>query len=254
MNRNRPTIGRCRAPWTWVIATPSVIAFALTMAGGAHNDEPPEEPTPSAEAPQPSDDDETPASLDDLLGIASDEGDRSAAEAARRDSEEQLKRELAETRIADAFAIALAKMSTTADLLDVKFDSGLGTQRLQEEILVKLDQLIDQARKLQSAGGSSVQTGTPSQSSTPPKPGPRGNNPRTGEQREGPARDSQAGDPPPRRDGDLNRVLQEHRSEWGHLPQRIRDMLLQGRTEKFSSMYEQLTREYYRHLAEDGSS
>jgi hypothetical protein len=43
------------------------------------------------------------------------------------------------------------------------------------------------------------------------------------------------------------------RSEWGSLPQRVRDMLLQGRNEKFSSLYEKLTGEYYRRLAEGDS-
>jgi hypothetical protein len=52
----------------------------------------------------------------------------------------------------------------------------------------------------------------------------------------------------------LNRVFEESRTEWGGLPQRVRDMLLQGRGEKFSSLYEQMTREYYRKLAEEGST
>ena len=37
------------------------------------------------------------------------------------------------------------------------------------------------------------------------------------------------------------------------LPERIREMLLQGKQETFSSLYEQLTQEYYRRLAEEGS-
>ena len=47
--------------------------------------------------------------------------------------------------------------------------------------------------------------------------------------------------------------LEEERTEWGNLPERVRDMLLQGSKEKFSSLYKQLTREYYRRLAEEGS-
>ncbi len=53
--------------------------------------------------------------------------------------------------------------------------------------------------------------------------------------------------------GDINTMIEEQRTEWGNLPQRVREMLLQGREEKFSSLYEELTREYYRRLAEDGS-
>ena len=66
--------------------------------------------------------------------------------------------------------------------------------------------------------------------------------------------DSREGSTPPGREGDVNQVFDEARSEWGALPERVRDMLLQGREEKFSSLYEQLTREYYRRLAEEGSS
>ena len=44
--------------------------------------------------------------------------------------------------------------------------------------------------------------------------------------------------------------MEELDREWGGLPRRIRDMLMQGRREAFSSVYEQMTREYYRRLAE----
>ena len=43
--------------------------------------------------------------------------------------------------------------------------------------------------------------------------------------------------------GDVDTVLEEGRTEWGNLPQRVRDMLLQGRREKFSSLYKRLTNE-----------
>ena len=65
--------------------------------------------------------------------------------------------------------------------------------------------------------------------------------------------DSQEGDPPPMQQGDINTVLEESRAEWGSLPPRVRDQLLQGRKEKFSSLYQQLTQEYYKRLAEEGS-
>ena len=54
-------------------------------------------------------------------------------------------------------------------------------------------------------------------------------------------------------EGDINTVMDETRSEWGNLPQRVRDMLLQGRREKFSNLYDQLTAEYYKRLAEEGT-
>ena len=48
-------------------------------------------------------------------------------------------------------------------------------------------------------------------------------------------------------------MIDETYQEWGNLPARVRDVLTQGRNQPFSRLYEQLTREYYRRLAEEGS-
>ena len=82
---------------------------------------------------------------------------------------------------------------------------------------------------------------------------PLRNNPNQGSQRSNSPADSQDGDPPPQQTGDINTMLEETDVEWGSLPERYRDELLQGRKEKYSSMYERLTREYYERLAEQGS-
>ena len=47
--------------------------------------------------------------------------------------------------------------------------------------------------------------------------------------------------------------LSESRIEWGQLPARVRELVLQGRRDKVSTLYERLTREYYRKLAEEAS-
>ena len=47
--------------------------------------------------------------------------------------------------------------------------------------------------------------------------------------------------------------LSESRIEWGKLPERVRELVLQGRRDRVSSIYERLTREYYRRLAEEAS-
>jgi hypothetical protein len=60
-------------------------------------------------------------------------------------------------------------------------------------------------------------------------------------------------DPPSPQDADPNSILEETRSEWGNLPQRVRDMLLQGRKDSYSPLYKRLTEEYYKRLAEEGS-
>ncbi len=199
-------------------------------------------------------DDDVPPSLDELLGIEEDEENVTAAEIAERQAEEELQRRLNAQEITDAFEFAIHKMTLSAELLDERFDTGLGTQRVQEEVLAKLDQLIDEAKK-QCKGSGSGSGSSQGQRSKEQKPGKQGGDPSQEKQRQDqPAGESKPGDPPSPQQGDLNTVLQESRAEWGSLPQRVRDMLLQGREEKFSSLYEQLTREYYRRLAEEGSS
>jgi hypothetical protein len=200
---------------------------------------------------QKDDDASSPPSLDDLLGLEEEEQDHSADEAARRDHEEELERRLSEERLTDAFAEAIAKMSLSAEMLEDRFDTGLGTQRVQEEIIEKLTQLIDEAQQMQSSSSSS--SSSASASAQPQQsPGQQGgrsdqSSPSNGQDGEG----NQEQDPPPTQQADVNVMLEEMRQEWGSLPDRIREMLLQGREERFSGLYEQLTREYYRRLAED---
>ena len=227
------------------MALRAVMVLAVAVAAGATQN------TPDAPDAEPAEEQsqELP-SLDALLGIT-EEPDRSAAEAADRDVEDELERELAEIRITDAFALALEKMSISADLLDLKLDSGLGTQRVQEEILAKLDQVIDQAQQMQAMGaGASGSGSSRKRQSSPAQPAP--SQPRPGGERQAQSQDSQAGGPPPRQDGDINTVMEESRTEWGHLPDRIRQMLLQGLNDKYSSLYRRLTEEYYQRLAEEG--
>ena len=52
----------------------------------------------------------------------------------------------------------------------------------------------------------------------------------------------------------LGGALDGSGSEWGNLPPRIRDLLRQGKQDEYSTIYERLTAEYYRRLAEDSNS
>ena len=193
-----------------------------------------------------------PPSLDDLLGLETDKSEVQADEAARAESERELQRRLDEKEITDAFLVALDKMATSAKRLGELFDTGLATQRVQQDILAKLDQLIDKARQMQSLGQASASRSTSSQKSRSQSPGQRKNQ-ANNSRRDGTPQDPQAGDPPPRQDGDIHTILQEAGVEWGNLPERIRQELRQGRNDKFSSMYRRLTEEYYKRLAEEGS-
>ncbi len=244
-------------PRWFLFPPPATALLALAAVGLADATAPPQGDAPTAESGRQQRTshlpDEAPPSLDELLGLEREDKDRSAIEAAQRDAEQELQRALAEARITDAFALALEKMTISADLLELELDPGLGTQRLQEEILSKLDELIDQARELRSVGGKPPPDGRRLQSRTVPRPQPGHDASCDCKQCASSPQDPQHGGLPPGRDEEINRVLEETATEWGHLPGRIRDMLLQGRNERFSSLYEQLTREYYERLAEEGS-
>jgi hypothetical protein len=202
------------------------------------------------------------STIDDLLGITQEQpGAANASNAAGNDHQDQLKKELNEEQVADAFTQAIDKMSISARLLDTQFDPGVGTQRVQEDIIAKLNQLIDQAKKSKSKSKSSSSCNNPSQHSQQnPKTNPTPQSSKAAQKSQNDAakrndkpKDSQEGDPPALQQGDVNTLIDETRSEWGSLPQRVRDMLLQGRRDKFSSLYQQMTQEYYKRLAEEGT-
>jgi hypothetical protein len=231
-------------------------AAVIIVRASAQDSAPPTLPEPPPEpqdAPAP-----PPSSLDELLGIEEDQRDASGQRAAEQDSSEELKRQLQQRTISDSFRVAIEKMSLSADLLDRQFDSGLGTQRVQEEILARLDQLLDQARRQQSASSSSSSSsqrgGSSRNSQNQPGRKPHDADPQ-GSQRDRSSQpaDSRAGEPPPMEQGDLSGALESTGAEWGNLPERIRELLLQGRKEKYSALYDRLTREYYRRLAEESS-
>ncbi len=193
-------------------------------------------------------------SLDELLGLEPAGRVRGTVDVADRERQEELRRQLAEAQLADAFAVALEKMAWSADLLEHRLDPGLGTQRVQEDILLKLDQLIEQARNRQNAStrSSSSQGGQPSDAN-PMNPGQQPDQAKAGSRRTSNPSDSGQGDPPPRQDGAINTVLEETRTEWGSLPGRIRELMMQGQRGKYSRLYRELTAEYYKRLAQESS-
>jgi hypothetical protein len=45
--------------------------------------------------------------------------------------------------------------------------------------------------------------------------------------------------------------LDTARAAWGNLPERVRDSLLEGSSDYFSSLYEAMTEAYYKKIAEE---
>ncbi len=230
-----------------------VIALVAIVAGVAAAQDRGDDPTPDDEqtAPDTTEPKAIP-SLDELLGLEPADREPGAEETAERERRQELERQLSEAQLADSFALALEKMGLSADLLEARLDPGLGTQRVQEDILAKLDQLIDQARKMQQSSrssGSSSRGGSPDQGGMQ-QPG------RQQQSRipaEGGSSTGQPGGPPPRADGAINTILDETRAEWGNLPVHVREMMLQGQGGTKSKLYLELTNKYYERLAREAS-
>jgi len=199
------------------------------------------------DAPQPDDSPASLPSLDDLLGIEQEERPDDVVEDLPHRS--ALERALSDGEVSDVFRQAVTEMRDVADLLDAA-DAGARAQRLQQDILLKLDQLIEQAQQQQSQSSSSSSSSSSSQSPTRNQQRAQQQSQQSSESQ---SSDSGEGSPPSRRDGELNDLVQGSSAAWGALPTRVRDALMQGSSDRFSSLYESLTESYFRRLAEEAA-
>lgn len=191
-------------------------------------------------------------SLDELLGLdkgkaKTDDKDKPAADPnnAKSTQDAALERALRPTEDRDDFKATVDLMKETSDRLVAQSDPGLDTQRLQEQVLRKLDKLIDDAQKNQ--GKSSKQKpkdqndqdqnpNQQQQQSSQSKPTPQ------------PGTQAQGGDVP-QQQAQPNSVAAGASAAWGGLPPHVRDALMQGLSDRFSTSYQRLTEEYYKRLA-----
>lgn len=204
--------------------------------------------------------------LDDLLGLPTQKpGGTSGTDASGKDgadgkvrapgdsSTDELDRLLTGKEIGDAIEQAVAMMGDAAERVEGRKDLSLDTQRVQEDIVRKLDQLLASLQKQQQQGGGSSK---PSPSNDPAQ--------RQQAQRQqskaGSSQNKQAtsgtGDKewegPAKQEGPLRPIVETARSAWGDLPARVRESLMQGAGDKFSQRYRVLTEQYYKRLAEEG--
>lgn len=142
---------------------------------------------------------------------------------------------------------ALASMRSSASLLAQQHDPGLAAQRSQAETLRHLDALIALAKKNRNQSQQQQQQQQDQQR-------------QSGQQQQQQSASGQSNSDnqgvdarPSLQQSDLTGDIHETGTEWGGLPPRIRDMLLQGRGENASALYRELTERYYRRLAEDAS-
>lgn len=231
-----------------LIARSLLSALALSAAARAHPDAPkPQEtqPKPAERAPRP---DPLPG-LDELLGLEPAEKPATERDAPPADqAQRELERRLKDQQINHIFEEAVTLMDDVALRIERAVDVGIDTQRLQEDILRRLDAVIAdaEARRQQSSASSSSQADQ--QSSSPPRQRPGSQ--QQAQNDESPSPDGGENVPPAHREGRLRDLGDAGSAAWGALPERIRETLLQGAGDRFSALYEALTEEYYRRLAE----
>jgi hypothetical protein len=150
----------------------------------------------------------------------------------------------------EALGDAISLMDRVAQRIDADNDISIATQRLQEDILRKLDQVIESAQNNQQGGGGSSSSAQSSSSNQqqPNQQQQQGNNQQQGSPGSESGQESMPGGSSAASPGD---ALAPDGVSWGALPQRVRDALSQGFSDKYSELYRTLTEEYYRALAED---
>ncbi len=247
------------------VAIAATSAFALQPEPKQPDPKPSEKPAEKpAAAPHPAQ-----PSLDELLGIKPKPADKPATttptkpdepvtspDAAPDQSKTDLDRLLSAQEIGDAFKQAIALMGDASKRLNDHADNGLGTQRVQEDVVKRLDQLLASLDKQKQQGSPSSKPSPknqdsesePGASKPKPKPGPG-----EGKQSQPGGDGAQAQGGPTLQEGALKPELESARAAWGSLPARIRAMLMQGTEDRFSARYKGLTQEYYKRLAEENS-
>lgn len=235
------------------ILLPLALGAVLVRPVAAH---PPEDGAPAKESDKaenvvPKQGAEEPIpSLDELLGLPGEKKDESAPAGTDEldPTKSALERKLTAQELEDAFLQAVALMGDTAARLERARDPGLTTQRLQEEILKRLDTLIENAQESQSQSQSQSQ-----QQQQQGQQQPRQQRQSSSAQSPSPTDDpSEQGQRPGGEADPLRETLDAKQAAWGSLPDRLRDALSQGWQDPYSSLYRSLTEDYYRRLAEEG--
>ncbi len=143
-------------------------------------------------------------------------------------------------------------MAESRSRLREESDPGAETQRIQRKIVFDLDEAIAAAQQASSSSSSSSssqgqkkqqgqkqQSKSQSQGQSQPQGGqPQPNRGNQAAQDERASHGSVQG-------GDVNNVIEEQRKEWGSLPERDREELVQSRDEDFLPRWKALIEKYY---------
>jgi hypothetical protein len=217
---------------------------------------PPPAPDPKADAPTPAPEGAPDASpeklptLDELLGLDNPADERTKGLLEDYDPDKvQLERKLTDQEAAEKLEQAVQQMHETAFRLEQIRDPGIVTQRLQAEILTKLDVLIKNAESQQQSSGQSQQSQSQQQQQQQQQTPPKGD---AAQQQSQEAGAQDGGGNPAFQEGQRDQ-LDAARAAWGALPDRVRDRLMEGSSDYFSEWYRSLTEAYYKRIAEEAS-
>lgn len=191
----------------------------------------PERSTPPGQGP----------TLDELLGLTnpSDVSERPDGD---------LDRELG-GGLASAFLRAVDLMERASTRLGTDRHTGLATQRVQEEAIAALDQLIEAARNQQNQQQQQQQQQSQQQQQQAPQ---QQQQDQQGQQQQQ-TTDPQGVQGGPQQGGTLGDEAAAG-ATWGALPPRVREALRQGSSDAYSAVYRAITEAYYRRLAEEAGN
>lgn len=217
-----------------------VVVALLALVAGAARAQVEESPPRGAAAPPSA---ERLPTLDELLGLEESGPPREDERGLPMDdpTRRELDRTLDGSEVGEAFVEAVSLMEESAQRIRVGRDTGLTTQRLQEDILRKLDQIIESSQQGQSSSSSS--------SSDPQQNQPDQQQQDT-QRNQNSSSSSENTEAPAEQDGRLGSPGSLNTASWGALRERLREALTQGTSDPFSSLYRSMTEEYYKRLAE----
>ena len=186
-------------------------------------------------------------------GVGNDESGSTWSQPGDEDIAESVERALSASDAADAFEQAVGEMDVVSRRIGRTLDPGVQTQRMQESILRKLDQVIQSAKDQSSSGGGGG-SGEPRDQDQGGKKLAQ-QNPTSGGQDQAKAGGQQAssgaaGSGTPDKPEGQDTPIEQLRKEWGVLPPRVREELSDGLRERFSPLYRRMTEAYYKALAE----
>lgn len=221
-----------------------MLLLSATGSGAlaATPDDPPQpgEPSPTATPPARS-----LPTLEELLGLPADERAVRDADSTIEKSRRELMRKLAPDSPSDAVSDAVMLIGQASERMQSAGDFGIATQRLQDEAVQRLDALISQAQKQQQQKQNRQRQ---QQQQNQQQQQQAQANQRSQQTSRAPNRGEVA--TPARQDGTLQAVAPGGSAAWGQLPEHVRESLVQGFSDRFSSMYQVMTESYYRRLAE----